>query len=79
MMDRTTTAITFAPEPEASSLWSRELQTSARRGPRMTAAELLRLLGDPAKSVGVDAKPDSAECRSPWERKTGGNRGPVAQ
>jgi hypothetical protein len=73
MMERTDSATTFAPEPEASSLWSRELQSSARRGPRMTAAELLRLLGDPAKSVGVDAKPDSAECRTPRERKASGN------
>ncbi len=72
-MERTDSATTFAPEPEASSLWSRELQSSARRGPRMTAAELLRLLGDPAKSVGVDAKPDSAECRTSRERKTPGN------
>jgi hypothetical protein len=73
MMDRTETATTFAPEPEASSLWSREMQSGARRGPWMTAAELLRLLGDPGKSVGVDALPQAADSRRPRDRRTARN------
>lgn len=72
-MDRTETATTFAPEPEASSAWSRALSQSAKRGPRMTAAELLRLLGDPAKGVGIDAVPQSAGSRTRRDGKPSGN------
>ena len=72
-MDRTDTATTFAPEPEASSAWSRALSRSAQRGPRMTATDLMRLLGDPGKSVGIDAVAGSAGSGTRRDRETPGN------
>lgn len=72
-MDRTDTATTFAPEPEASSAWSRALNSSAKRGPRMTATDLMRLLGDPAKGVGIDAVPTTAGSRTRRDGKAPGN------
>jgi hypothetical protein len=73
MMDGTDKATTFAPEPEASMAWSRRLHAVARRDPRMNPAELMRLLGDPGKSVGIDAAPETADGRPQRERKASRN------